>query len=148
MQDVLTKKLTKGRIYRLDDTSKYLDFQYNPGEFTDSRGVNWTEIKGAGMSYAIHQYSGGKTRSFDIELFFNDQEKKGSIKKAEDFFEKLHPPARKEGYQFINPTPIIFSFGWMIKVMLIQDYKVKYDYFSPDIKPLMCTITLTLLAVQ
>lgn len=145
---ILDKKLVKGRIYRQDDISQYIDFQYNPPEIADALGVEWNEAKGAGMSYAAQQYGGGKTRTFNIEIYFNDREKKGTIKKSINFLHGFLPPARTEGYQFVAPSPLIFSFGWMVKPCLLQTMDIKYDFFNNQLNPLMCTVTIGLIVIQ
>ena len=145
---MLAKALTKARIYQLENMSVYTELQFNPGAFKDSIGVNWTEIAGAGMSYPLKQYAGGKTRNLTFQIFLNDIERPGILRQTINFLHGFLPPAAKEGYQFVAPPAMLFSFGWFVKPCLLEAMEIEYNYFSPDLQPLMCTVDVALSIIQ
>ena len=147
-KDIFDKPLTKGRLCNANNINQYIEFQFNPDAFKDDIGVEWSEIKGAGMSYPIQQYTGGKTRKINFTLFLNDIEKHGVLRKTINFLHSFIPPAKKQGYQFHSPPALVFAFGWFAKLVLLEDMQIDYHYFSPDLQPLMCTINLTFIIVQ
>jgi hypothetical protein len=125
-------------------------FQYNPAEFDDVFGVDYTELKGAGMSYPIDVYSGGKGRRVSFTIQLDGVEKPGSVRKMVNELNTYVPKALARGeYQFFAPPPIIFTFGWFVKECYLEEARVKYTMFTPDLMtPLRADVQVTLRLIQ
>ena len=157
MSDYGRRQITKGRLVFGDGTtleeassndSLGVKFQYNPAEFSDALGNNWTEVRGAGMSYPVNVYSGGKQRFINFVIELDGVADPPAVRRIINYLHSFIPPARTKGYQFISPPSIIFAFGWFVKECLLDDMKIDYIMFTPDLQPLRANINLSLRIVQ
>lgn len=141
MNLVSRDKITKGTIGGKP-------FLYNPSSFQDSMGVNYTEVQTCGMSYPVPVYNGGQLRTITFDIYLNDKVEAGITR---SFISHLHnylPPARKTGYQFKAPPSFVFSFGWFVKECRLQKMDIDYTSYSPDLRPIEATVTVTLIIIQ
>lgn len=130
------------------------EFLYNPNEFTDNIGVEYSDIKAPGMSYPIIGYAGGKTRTIQFTIYLNgrDPRFKNMDEGAEyvkQWIAHLHsyiPPAG--GTQFRSPPRLEFAFGWFVKETLLQDMQIRYKAFTPNLQPLEAEVDITLIIIQ
>lgn len=123
-------------------------FLYNPTNFTDNIAVTYNTVKTCGMSYPAFVYGGGEPRSITFTIYLNDQVEPGVTKSFISHLHSFIPPARKKGYQFVSPKPIIFSFGWFVKECHLQNMDINYLAFSPQLQPTEAEVTVTLLIIQ
>lgn len=123
-------------------------FLYNPASFQDTTTINYSEVQTCGMSYPVPVYSGGALRTITFDLYLNDQVENGITRSFISHLRNFLPPERKRGYQFKAPKKTVFSFGWFVKEVYIQTMDINYTAFSPELKPIKATVTLTLIIVQ
>lgn len=111
-----------------------VEFQFNPSEFTDTFGVIYNEISGAGGSYPVLVFGGGKTRTLQFTIFLDGVEKPGSVRQMINELNSYVPQARTGGdYQFHSPPTILFAFGWFVKECILESVTVRYTAFTPDL---------------
>jgi hypothetical protein len=123
-------------------------FLYNPNALNDSISVTYNDLKTAGISYPIMTYGGGERRPITFDIYLNDKVEEGI---TESFIAHLHsfvPPARKKGYRFKAPRTIRFAFGWFVKDCYLTNMDISYTAFSPDLRPIEATVTVTLAIIQ
>lgn len=137
------KQVSKGRLGEVE-------FQYNPAELNDSWGVDWGELRGAGGSYPVNVYSGGKQRVMTFTMYLDGVEKPGSVMQMIRNLNSYVPPAKKGGeYQFKSPPIIPLVFGWFVKDCLLDSVNVRYTAFTPDLlTPLRAEVQVTLKIIQ
>lgn len=125
-----------------------VEFVYNPTEFTDEIGIEYTEVKTCGMSYPVPVYSGGTSRNITFDIYLNDAIKEGITRKFISHLHRYKPLERKSGYQFKAPPSLIFSFGWFVKECRLTNMTINYTKFSPELQPIEATVSVTLLILQ
>lgn len=128
------RPLTKGRLAKAENINQYIEFQYNPNAFKDDIGVEWSEIKGAGMSYPIQQYTGGKTRKVSFDLFLNDIEKPGILRKTINFCIALYL-LLKARLSISLSSRTCFCFWMVCKISFIRRYANRLSLFFARIRP-------------
>lgn len=131
----------KGIIKNLD-TSKYKKFQYNPEDFSYSRGATYSETVAPGMSYPETQYVHGNSRSFKVELFFFDKPSKGLINEYREFIEDFLPP--EDNKEDFVPPKMLFTYGYFIKKCVLEDLEIAIEEYNSDGVPTMARFTLSL----
>lgn len=141
MELVPRSKITKGKLAGMD-------FLYNPSAFQDSQSVTYNELKTAGISYPIPTYGGGNQRNVTFDIYLNDRVQSGITKVFINKLSSHLPKARKKGYQFQPPEPLIFAFGWYVKECLLADMQIEYTAFSPELRPIEAKVTVTLAVIQ
>ena len=141
MQLVSRNKITKG-------TLGGKPFLYNPSSFQDSTQIVYNEVKTCGMSYPIPVYGGGEQRRITFDIYLNDKVENGITRSFTSHLRGFLPPERKAGYQFKAPKNIIFSFGWFVKECKLQGLDINYTAYSPDLRPIEATVSITLLIIQ
>ncbi len=126
-----------------------VEFQYNPEKFLDDIAVEWGEIRGAGMSYPINVYSGGKTRTISFTFYLDGVDDPLYLRKMVNNLHSYIPAAKQGGiYQFHSPPPIPFVLGWFVKECLLESMQIEYTAFTLDLQPLRATVNATLRIIQ
>lgn len=122
----------KTRCYIINnDTNEKLVFQFNPTSMPYGRSANYTEIKSAGMSYPLTQYTGGNAREFSFDVFYYDRPYTGKIKKALKFLEALLPP-EKNTASFKKPPSFTLAYGYFVKNYVLTQLNVNDEYLNSD----------------
>lgn len=132
----------KTRCYVINNkTNKKLKFQFNPTSVPYTRGANFNTIESPGMSYPLTQYTGGKVRQFDIELFYYDKPYSGKITTARKFLEKLLPPEYNKS-TFTPPT-FTFAYGYFVRTLVLEELEVNDEWLDSKGRPIMTKFKLS-----
>ena len=134
--------VTKGWI-KNNTTGDKMSFQYNPTNFSYSRGVTYTDISAPGMAYPNTQFVKGNVRSFPITLFFYDNPNTGVIKKYMNFIGKFLTPETNSS-KYTKPPEMTFCYGYFIRRCVLEDLNITIDRIDEDGEPIQATFTLQL----
>ena len=134
--------VTKGWI-KNNTTGKKMSFQYNPTNFSYSRGVTYTDISAPGMAYPNTQFVKGNVRSFPITLFFYDNPNTGVIKKYMNFIGGFLTPETNSS-KYTKPPEMTFCYGYFIRRCVLEDFNITIDRIDEDGEPIQATFTLQL----
>ncbi len=62
---------TKATIFQVDDTTKKVDCQFNPKEYTITKGVKWIYKSADGKDLPDPEFAGGEAQDFTVDLIFD-----------------------------------------------------------------------------
>lgn len=150
--------LTKAKITLIDkdaaDPAKGLteeiDVQFNPAEYTISKGVQIAEIAIPGLDSPILQFVRGQNEKLTLDLFFDttlDQDKKAAAMdttavdvrtKTRAIYELTKVQAKTHA-----PPRVTFSWGSLSFNALVESVQQKFTLFNPKGIPLRATLSVT-----
>lgn len=138
----------KTRCWFLNNqTGRFLVTQFNPTSVPYSRGATYSEIKSPGMSYPLTQFTGGTASEFSIKLFYYDKPYSGKIPSARRFFESLLPPEKNSVF-FKKPPTFRFSYGYMVKTLVLLDLAVNDKWMDKYGRPIITEFSLKVRQVK
>ncbi len=126
--------------------SDILQVQFNPTEFTFSKGAQYAEIGIYGIDSPILQFTQGQTQTFSLELFFDTTEH-GMGEGAQDVGELIKPFYQLVKIQPETHAPPRIQFNWGEKLSfkaVVEQVQRNYTLFNPEGIPLRATVTLSL----
>lgn len=133
----------KTRCYFINNTTnKKLIVQFNPTNIFYERSANFTSIESPGMSYPLTQYTGGKERTFEINLFYFDNPSTGKITTARNFFMALLPP-EKNTSAFKKPPTFTIAYGYFTRTVVLTSLRVEDEELNANGVPVMTRFTLS-----
>ena len=138
-----------------------LKVQYNPTEYTLSKGAQIAEVPIPGLDSPILQFVRGQTETLTLDLFFDTTEA-GMGANATSVTTKTDPFYRLIKIDSGTHAPPILLFTWGGKEFpghrsygqgsqsrygfkcIVDNVRQRYTLFSPDGLPLRATLTVTL----
>ncbi|NLH99227.1 MAG: peptidoglycan-binding protein [Chthonomonadales bacterium] len=140
--------LTKAKIIN-EDTRETIECLFNPTEYTIAKANSWQPKPVVGKNVPKLDFTGGGSRTLDLELFFDVFEKKGAdVRTYIDKLWKLtmideskkHPKTRRS-----RPPLCTFQWGgnWSFKAA-ITNLSVRYTLFRDDGKPVRAIAHVTM----
>jgi nucleoid-associated protein YgaU len=147
-------ELTKAMIEVLDEQARqpvgtlprYLWVEFNPTEYTRSKGAQIAEITVYGIDSPILQFVRGQNEKLTMDLFFDTTREKGTgpgaesvTKYTQDFYHlvkiqpKTHAPPR---IQFTWSKDLSFK-------AIVESVNQKFTMFNPQGLPLRATLSVT-----
>ena len=106
-------------------TRESLEFQYNPDEITDGKGIEFATIKVPGMSHPRYQYVAGEGRRITFRLVFF----KGDVKSKVAWLQSLLYPSHEKTMLKTAPHKVLFFFGDLYTGVLCIVRQVRVRYF-------------------
>lgn len=134
--------VTKGWI-KNNVSGEKMSFQYNPPDFSYSRGASYAEISAPGMPYPSTQFVRGNSRAFPITLFFYDNPNTGVIEKYINFFGGFLPPETNSA-DYTRPPDMTFCYGTFIRKCVLEDLSIVIESTDSELKPTQASMTLQL----
>lgn len=125
------------------NTQEIRKFQFNPEQFSYSRGVTYTDSISPGMAYPETQFSHGNTREFDIELFMYDPYCTGLIKQYMLFLGAFLTPETNVP-EYTRPPEMLFYYGYFIRRCVLTNLNIIHEWLDEQGTPLMSRYQLTL----
>lgn len=144
--------LIKAMIEVVDDEAvgkngleKFMEVQFNPGEYTLNKSAQIAEIGIYGIDSPILQFIRGQNEKLSLELFFDTtefglDENARDVRKLTDRFYQLvkiqpetHAPPR---------IKLTWGQGLSFKA-IVESVQQKFDLFSPNGIPLRATLTMS-----
>ena len=147
--------LTKAKIEILDvdeavigrnGLKKFMDVQFNPQEYSLTKGAEFAEIPVYGIDSPILQFIRGQAETISLELFFDTTED-GMGENVTDVRDLTKP-----FYQLVKiqpkthaPPRIRFIWGQGLSFNAVVDsVQQSFDLFNPNGIPLRATLTLSM----
>jgi nucleoid-associated protein YgaU len=126
--------------------TQFLKVQYNPQEYSLTKGAEYAEIPVYGIDSPILQFIRGQAETISIELFFDTTED-GMGDNVTDVRDRTRP-----FYQLVKiqpkthaPPRIRFTWGQGLSFKAIVDsVQQSFDLFNPAGIPLRATLTLSM----
>ncbi len=125
------------------DTQEIRKFQFNPENFSYSRGVTYTDSISPGMSYPETQFSHGNAREFEVELFMYDPYCIGIIKEYINFLGAFLTIERNLP-DYRRPPELLFYYGYFIRRCVMTNLDISHEWLDEQGTPLMTRFKLTL----
>jgi phage protein U len=144
----------------MDDTSLFVEAQFNPKELEIKKSVPWSKVNEANKSNQNSdqgqgvklEFTGAEGRSLTLEFLFDGAEPEQTgrcvdvaeqVKKLEDLASVRDPKKPKE--EFKRPHRCMVVWGSVIRMScVIESVSTKYTMFDRAGKPLRATCTVTL----
>lgn len=138
---------TKGWI-KNNDTGELMNFQFNPENFSYSRGVVYSEIIAPGQSYPLFQFVSGKARTFPLKLYIYDRPKStGLIIKYMKFIGGfLTPETNTDNY--IKPPTMTFAYGYFIRKCVMDNLDINIIDMGENGEPIEAEFNLEIRQVS
>ena len=149
-------KLTKATIEVLDEAPgsnnrsvrETIEVQFNPTEYTLTKGAQIAEIAIPGIDSPILQFVAGQNEKLTLDLFFDttlpgEGRAAGVVKPVTDYTKKVYRLVK------INPAthaPPKVRFHWgsgLAFVAIVESVTQKFTLFDPDGIPLRATLSVT-----
>ncbi len=149
-------KLTKAKIEVLNETAggtgrtvrDTIDVQFNPTEYTLTKGAQIAEIAIPGLDSPLLQFVAGQNEKLTLDLFFDttlpdETHAVGVVKPVTDYTKKVYQLVK------IDPTthaPPKVRFQWgtgLAFVAIVESVTQKFTLFDPDGVPLRATLSVT-----
>jgi hypothetical protein len=159
----MAREQVKKAYIQNNATNDIMEFQFNPPEFNDKLGVEFSELSSPGMSAPMFQYIGGKARVVTFELYLNawtgyrGQVPIGPspegvvsdlyVKAPIRFLHSFLPPA-DAGKTFSPPPTMTFAWGWFVKTCILTDLDINYTRFNAQLDPIEAKVNLTLTILE
>jgi len=157
------KALAKAQIHRLNPdgtpSGQPLTVQFNPAEYTLTKGAQLAEIPIPGLDSPIIQFVRGQTETLTFDLFFDSTEK-GTGSDAEPVTKRTDPFYDLIKIEGDRHAPPIVLFAWGGDAFpghrrpdsqqrhgfkgVVENVRQRYTYFSSLGLPLRAVISLTL----
>lgn len=134
--------LSKGYI-KNQKSGKTIKFQFNPSDYTSTRGTNFREISSPGTSYPRFQFVSGGARQLRFDVFLYDDGPENFIKFMQEF---LPPEDSSKGFK--HPPLMTVAFGNMVKTCLLENLEERYNEFNEDLSTKHAILSLTLKVVS
>lgn len=133
---------TKGLI-KNNTTGAIQRFQFNPSEFTYSRGVTYATIDAPGMAYPDTQFVKGNIREFSVTLMYYDKPYTGKYESAGGFCGTfLTPETNTLGY--VKPPEMTFVLGGWVRTCVLTNLDISVKEYDGNLNPVRFELTLTL----
>ena len=147
-------QLSNARIEILDEKAidekrglpRHIDVQFNPTQYTLSKGAQISEIAIPGIDSPILQFIRGQTEKLTLELFFDTTEEGMGGEGEETDVRKL----TNRIYQLVKiqpethaPPRILFTWGSLSFRAVVESVQQKFVLFSPSGVPLRATLTVS-----
>ena len=132
------------------EVDKTLDAQFNPTEFEEQLGVNYSKMTVPGLSHQVIQYTNTENVSYSLELFFDatDLGIQGSARILESrrfLYAACHPLATPGRIVGGGAPRILFIWPDMISLMCVMTkLSFKYTRFNKYLGPTAYTANVTL----
>lgn len=133
---------TKGLI-KNNTTGEVREFQFNPENFSYSRGVTYANLDAPGMEYPDTQFVKGNAREFQVTLFFFDKPFTNKFKTYTWFFGGLMTQETNRA-DFKKPTDCTFVFGSWVRKCVVTDLNISVQEYDGNLNPVIFTCTLSL----
>lgn len=135
----------------LDDTARWMQAQFNPGEVNEAVRANWPKLTVQGHSHERMHYQNTASVPFRVELYFDAydyqdlQSGAGYIETARDFLRSLCYPTVVTG----APPRCLFWWPKFISLTaVLESCDFRYTQFARDGIPLKFTATLSLMEIR
>jgi hypothetical protein len=120
--------------------------QFNPSEYTLTKGAQIAEIAVPGIDSPILQFVAGQNEKLTLDLYFDTTLEQGMSETARDV--RLYT---RQVYQLVKVQPkthapprVRFSWGIGLSfVAVVESVTQKFNLFSPAGTPLRATLTVT-----
>ena len=125
---------------------QYIDVQFNPTQYTLSKGAQISEIAIPGIDSPILQFIRGQTEKLALELFFDTTETgMGGEGEETDVRERT-----KQIYQLVKiqpkthaPPRVLFTWGSLSFKAVAESVQQKFTLFGPSGVPLRATVSVS-----
>lgn len=124
-----------------------LDVQFNPTEFTLSKGAQFAEINIPGLDSPILQFVRGQNEKLTLDLFFDRTLEKGLGDSAADVRELTNPIYQLVKIQSSMHAPPRIRIVWgkaLSFQAVVESVQQKFTLFSPNGTPLRATVSVSL----
>jgi nucleoid-associated protein YgaU len=147
--------LAKALIKNLDEPgAKPIEVQFNPTEYTLTKGAQIAEIGVYGIDSPILQFIRGQNRKLTLDLFFDTTRGAdgGDLvadarlgPNAEDVTSLTNPIYNLVKIQRATHAPprVQFIWGSLDFTAIVENVQQKFELFSPTGKPLRATLSVT-----
>lgn len=133
--------LTKGYI-KNQQSGETKKFQYNPSDYTSSRGTTYREISSPGTSYPRFQFVSGRSRQLRFDIFLYGDNPEEFIEFMNEFL-----PAEDSSQGFKHPPLLTIAYGNMVKTCILEDLNERYQEFNEDLSPKHVELSVSLKVV-
>lgn len=117
--------------------------QFNPTEYTLSKGAQIAEIGIPGIDSPIQQFIRGQTEKLSLELFFDTTEEGmgENVKDVRDHTKSIYQLVKIQPKTHAPPR-ILFSWGDLSFKAIVESVQQKFTLFSPQGVPLRATVAV------
>jgi hypothetical protein len=136
-------KLSKGYLKNLA-TGEKIPYLYNPETFNTKQSLKYATISSVAGNYPKIAYVGADWENLSVEIFVHDPEGK----KSESYIkaiERLKPS--KTGKNFSPPPFVLFSYGPYCVKVIVEDFDITRQEFTPDLKVTQASVNLSMKVV-
>jgi LysM repeat protein len=138
--------LTKAWITN-EDSQKRIECLFNPTEYTIAKSNEWKQTRVVGKNVPMLTFTGGQSRSLNLELFFDTLESGDDVRKHLNKLWKLVMIDEKNKNRATNrarPPLCTFHWGpnWSFQAA-ITSLSVRYTLFREDGTPVRATASVT-----
>ena len=143
--------LTKATIEVLDDDAvqpgkleRFLDVQFNPTEYTLSKGAQIAEIGIYGIDSPILQFVRGQNQRLTLDLYF-DTSRDGLDESATPVTDLTEPFFQLVKMQPATHAPPRIQFTWGLGLSfkaIVESVQQKFTLFNPNGVPLRATLSM------
>jgi hypothetical protein len=143
--------LTKATIEVLDEDAiqpgkleRFLDVQFNPTEYTLSKGAQIAEIGIYGIDSPILQFVRGQNQRLTLDLYF-DTSRGGLDESAADVTDLTEPFFQLVNMQPATHAPPRIQFTWGLGLSfkaIVECVQQKFTLFNPNGVPLRATLSM------
>lgn len=139
--------LTKATITN-EDTKEVIQCLFNPTEYTITKTNSWQSNRVVGKNVPKLDFTGGESRTLQMELFFDVYEKEGGD--VRDYINKLwkltmtNDEKKNPKTKRSRPPLCLFQWGgnWHFKAA-VTSLSVRYTLFREDGTPVRATANVT-----
>lgn len=133
---------SRGSLTPVMPAGDTLRFEYNPTEFSTSKGAEWAEIGIPGLDFPLQQFVRGGLKTLDLDVYLNRDfyDSRHDVRAAIESFERLVEKTADTA----APPVCIFEWGPFSFTCVVGTLGVKYTMFDPYGEPIEATLSLAL----
>lgn len=133
--------LKPAKLKNLKNTSKVVNFMFNPAEVEFIKENNWTAQDSAGQDVPRYAFQHGNAQTLKLVLHFDTLDTGVDVRRTTvDLWDMM-----KVDSTLHNPPPVAFEWGKIYFKAIIKSLREKFTLFDAEGTPLRCECTVDLI---